>query len=351
MKKELISTFFACAVAHAAAASALNEDLTVLREERMARGPTLIVYSLKFADYIRKYPLVAQTHEVSDNIAALCGEDMERLSRGDSSDAVIDAAQKRFARAHGVPLCLGSLFSSEMTKSHLHESLVSLATRYSAWTLESQLPAVHAASMSYIRAASDDALKDLLRHFSCVWDQFGDAPAGLWRHYAKERSFRDLTAHSFERTARGLLKDHMSEDFLMSISLPLKLRGTSLIGRPIDLEKTLMRVKDMDEERALAILSFLRERTMWQDAFWNVENTLSTPYLLLLVQDCTLAFPTVTNPKALTLLMRCGELEESVFWKLHNDLNPFSPKKHGRALDALTKLAAAHKAMGQSFEK
>ncbi|MCA0371195.1 MAG: hypothetical protein LCH26_08855, partial [Proteobacteria bacterium] len=152
---------------------------------------------------------------------------------------------------------------------------------------------------------NEAALPQLLTHLFLVHGDatLGKSPRGVFLSaYFQEQDY--------DKAANLLLQGKVKEETLAGLSLPLKLRATCLKDAEIDVEEALTRVMPMEEERALAILSFLRTHPLLYSQFWEAEKELSQTYIAWFAAHVTLGFDVST------LLLKYGELSKKRRCKL-----------------------------------
>lgn len=215
------------------------------------------------------------------NWAALRNEDYARLKAGESVTEVVDAAIKRFAREHDVPQEMASSFSVARGKKDIKGAL-----------LECIFFALSTRSHKKIDKAFADHsahfLTQLLKHLSWIGREENNSVGENKRFFFKKIE----EGMDFDGAATLLLKsrlcvpgeaspDPVLEPLLKSISIPVRLRASSLEKSPSFIKIALALTRSQDEERALAVLSFLArcENEKQGVAFLAVSSTLSPSYM------------------------------------------------------------------------
>lgn len=224
--------------------------------------------------------------------AALEPEDVKMLATQEYDvEEIVEEAAKRFAKGYQIPEALAKNFSIEMGRQSLHDALVSLVkNKYCLFQADEAL----------LRDLDEEGLKDLLRNAFLRNDC-------LFAHGADYRKFLKtyLQERDFDKAVNTLLQgDEVEKETLARLSLPVKLQATCLIGKGIEVKEVLARILPMEEERALAVLSFLRVYPLAYTAFWEVEKELSLTYIVWVASRY------VVKHESISPLLQLGELDE-----------------------------------------
>ncbi|MCA0370937.1 MAG: hypothetical protein LCH26_07530 [Proteobacteria bacterium] len=231
--------------------------------------------------------------------AVLRAEDKARIYAGESMHKVVRQAQQRFAREHGVPEAVSEKFSLLMGDGDLRGALIGCLSNDGAM------------DMLYPDYLSFDI--NALKHFLNVlyWiteDPFSISGRCHFLSYVK-------TGCSVDEAAERLFRAQFSPEELVQVEeigaqLPLsvRLRATSLFQEtPLKLE-ILSWTRGLDEERALASLSYLA-KIKDADAsrfFMTVAGGLSISYLKIFVTH----WPLDMSSQELHEILRMGELSQ-----------------------------------------
>lgn len=232
-------------------------------------------------------------YKIKASIAALNNDDVTWIYAGEELHKILNAAQKRFAKEHGVSADNASAFAVHMGKKPLRESLLTLA-KVGLHPLR---------SFDFMDHYDEEALKTFLinRCYVCPEVNSKEKQAFFKRFWA---------IRSLKETANAMLERRVSQKLLETLPLPVMLRATSLVKTTPDLAATLARVGKMEEARALAVLFLLKKHHQLQNEFWQTEPPFLTPYLEWLVKDNLNAFSVLTDSDVFPLVLRYDGLTE-----------------------------------------
>ena len=282
-------------VRHGRAMALSDHNDAIFRTIGTARQACLSIENRKKAiAFTRKYPEHLSSAAVMC-IAALTHQDMDLIAEGKNSLDVLRSAQTRFANENGVPEAFANTFTQMMGRMPLLDALGEIFVSMSAGlSLE-----------SFCRTGGEKELKSLIRVMGYIGPDPCDMEARQYFLEQVAQSSRDRDT-AVREVADVLLKENVPEDMINTVPFPLKLRAISLRETQIDLADLFDRLRGMDQDEALALMSLYKHREDLRPHMWDLQKILSASYLEFLIKQRYAASRSLTGP----ILLACGEIEE-----------------------------------------